>query len=71
VWRARYNKKERQVDLKRTVKRLAIKHKNKLEVILGLSPQGSIKITEALMAIFGLKREEVCRLNILKVGVEL
>jgi len=71
VWRARYNKKERQVDLKKTVKRLAIKHNNKLEVILGLSPQGSIKITEALMAIFGLKREEVCRLNILKVGVEL
>jgi len=53
------------------VKRLAIKHKNKLEVTLGLSPQGSIKITEALMAIFGLKREDVCRLNILKVGVEL
>ncbi|MCD6319291.1 MAG: DUF2344 domain-containing protein, partial [Candidatus Desulfofervidaceae bacterium] len=70
IWQVLRNGKVRQVDLKKIVKRLMLKGDQKIDIVLLLAPQGSVKITEALSAILGLQKEEVNRLHILKVGVE-
>lgn len=68
IWQVLRNGKVRQVDLKKVVKRLILKGGQKIEIVL--LAKKSVKITEALMAILGLQKEEVNHLHILKVGVE-
>ena len=59
----------RQIDIKKLVKEFALRDDHKLEMTLALTKEGGIKITEALMAILGLEKEQIHRLQILKVGV--
>jgi len=61
--------KVRQIDIKKLVKEFALRDDHKLEMTLALTKEGGIKITEALMAILGLEKEQIHRLQILKVGV--
>jgi radical SAM-linked protein len=71
IWQTKHNSKLRQLDLKKIVKKLTLKGQQRIEIVLLLLPSGSIKITEALRAIFDLKKEEVSKLRILKVGDNL
>ena len=71
IWQVLHNGKVRQVDLKKVVKCLIPKQGEKVEIVLLLPSQGGIKITEAISAIFSLKKEDIPRLQILKVGVEM
>ncbi|HDD35531.1 MAG TPA: TIGR03960 family B12-binding radical SAM protein [Candidatus Desulfofervidus auxilii] len=71
VWQKLRNQKVKQVDLKKLVKYIKEKKNEKIEVALYMPPEGSIKITEAISTIFSLKEEDIARLQILKVGIEM
>ncbi len=68
-WQVLRKGKVRQIDIKKLVKEVALKDDHKLELTLALTKEGGIKITEALMAILGLEKGQIHRLQILKVGV--